>query len=69
MEGLLHISRRFAEESGLLQSERLREAIDGAGRLGHAASMVMLGEAMVATGPFPGSRKVTVHRGGVRVEE
>jgi pantoate kinase len=69
MEGLLHISRRFAEESGLLQSDRLREALDAAERLGHAASMVMLGEALVSTGAFPGSRRVEVLRGGVRLEE
>jgi pantoate kinase len=68
MDWLLRISRRFAEESGLLTSERLMEAMGAAEAGGYAASMVMLGEALVATGPFPGSRAVEILYGGVRVE-
>jgi pantoate kinase len=62
---LLLISRRFSEESGLLQSARLREALEAADHAGHAASMIMLGEAAVSTGPFPGSREVHVLHDGV----
>ena len=65
LRGLLDISRRFSEASGLLQSPRLREAIASAQTAGHSASMIMLGEAAVSTGPFPGSRKVSVLYDGV----
>ncbi len=68
MEGLFRISHAFAAGSGLLQSERLREAIDGALAAGHAATMIMLGEAVVSTGPFPGSQPAEILFGGVRVE-
>lgn len=67
MAGLLRISRAFAEESGLMQSARLREAIGSALAAGHEATMIMLGEAVVATGPFPGSRPVEILYDGVSV--
>ena len=60
MEGLLRISHTFAAGSGLLQSARLRDSIASAHASGHAASMIMLGEAAVSTGPFPGSRPVGI---------
>jgi len=65
MPQLLRISRRFSEDSGLLQSPRLRESLAAAEQAGHAASMIMLGEAAVSTGPFPGSREVRVLYDGV----
>jgi pantoate kinase len=65
MRELLVISRRFSEDSGLLQSPRLRESIATAEAAGHTASMIMLGEAAVSTGPFPGSRQVQVLYDGV----
>jgi pantoate kinase len=67
MQQLFHISHAFARDSGLLQSPRLREAISAAGAAGHAATMIMLGEAAVSTGPFPGSRPVEILFDGVRV--
>jgi pantoate kinase len=63
LPGLLDISLEFAKHSRLLVSERLREAIESARREGHAASMIMLGEAVVSSGPFPGSRPVKIYYG------
>ncbi len=65
MDALLRISHKFASGSGLLQSARLRDAIAAAHASGHAASMIMLGEAAVSTGPFPGSRPVEILYDGV----
>ena len=65
MDSLLRLSHTFAEGSGLLQSPRLRESIAAAHAAGHAASMIMLGEAAVSTGPFPDSRPVEVLYDGV----
>lgn len=67
LERLFTISRDFAEESRLLVSGRLKGSIAAAEGAGHAATMIMLGEAAVSTGPFPGSRPVRVHYGGVRL--
>ena len=67
MHWLFRIARRFTDESGLLRSERLAQALRSAEAAGHAATMVMLGEALVSTGPFPGSREVAIHGGGVTV--
>lgn len=65
MAGLLRISCDFARHSGLLQSPRLLDAIAAAEAAGHAATMIMLGEAVVATGAFPGSRPVEILFDGV----
>jgi pantoate kinase len=65
MRGLLDISHTFSEDSGLLESPRLRDAITSARAAGHSASMIMLGEAAVSTGPFPESREVEVLYDGV----
>jgi pantoate kinase len=67
MDELLGISRKFAGDSGLLQSQRLRDAIDSAAAAGHAATMIMLGEAAVSSGPFPGSKPVEILYDGVSV--
>jgi pantoate kinase len=67
MDTLFRLSRTFALGSGLLQSERLRAAIAAAEAAGHAATMIMLGEAAVSTGPFPGSRPVEILFDGVSV--
>lgn len=67
MDELFRISRIFADDSGLLQSPRLRAAIDSAIAAGHAATMIMLGEAVVSTGPFPHSKPVEILFDGVRV--
>lgn len=65
MRRLLDISYGFSKDSGLLQSARLQESIAAAHAAGHAACMIMLGEAVVSTGPFPESREVEVLFDGV----
>lgn len=67
LEELFDVSLDFARESGLLQSVRLAECIREAQQAGGHATMVMLGEAAVSTRPFPGSRRVRVLQGGVRL--
>ncbi len=64
---LLNISKDFALHSWLPLSKRLCESIAAAEAAGHAATMIMLGEAAVSSGPFPGSRPVKVHHDGVRL--
>ena len=53
MEELFSISQRFASASGLLQSAAVVADIAAARASGHAATMIMLGEAVISTGPFP----------------
>ena len=65
-ERLLQLSRQFAERSGLLQSERLRHLMDSVTADGGQASMIMLGEALVATIPFAESQPVQIGTCGVR---
>ncbi len=64
---LLQESHTFADESGLLVSTRLLAAIATARTHGHTASMIMLGEAAVSTGPFPGSSPVTISHSGAHL--
>lgn len=66
MAGLFNISLTFARKSGLLQSAAVEEDITAAQTLGHAASMVMLGEAVISTGAFPGSRPCGIVFAGAR---
>ena len=49
------ISRTFAEESGLLAHEGVRQSITEVERKGGTASMIMLGNAVYSTLPFTGS--------------
>jgi pantoate kinase len=67
MDSFFRIAHTFAENSGLLKSRRLQDAIAAASDAGHAATMIMLGEAAVSTGPFPGSRPVEILFDGVSV--
>ncbi len=67
LEALLEISRRFAEESGLLTSPRVRASIDDALAAGGQASMVMLGEAVVSSVPIPESTAYRVVRRPARL--
>jgi len=55
LERLFQISHHFATGSHLLQSEAVAADIASAEAAGHAATMIMLGEAAISTGPFPGS--------------
>jgi len=60
MAGLFEISHTFAKDSGLLESDEVAADIAAAGAAGHAATMIMLGEAVISTGPFPGSRSAGI---------
>lgn len=66
VEALLRMSKTFASLSGLLRSERVANAISAAEEAGGAASMIMLGEAVVANVPFPGSEPVKIINQGAR---
>jgi pantoate kinase len=59
---LLDFSLNFAVDSELLQSSRLRDAIEKIRSASGHASMIMLGEAVVSSTPFAGSRTVKVLR-------
>jgi pantoate kinase len=67
LDGLLFLSREFAEESGLLTSRAVREAIAEAEKAGGHASMVMLGEAVVSSVPIGGARAYRVLKNPARV--
>lgn len=64
MVRLFEISHTFARRSCLLQSPSVAASIAAAGAAGHAATMIMLGEAVISTGPFPGSRPAGIAFGG-----
>ena len=67
LENLFHISHTFARQSGLLESPAVIADIVAAHAAGHAATMIMLGEAVVSTGPFPGSQPVRISPAGAHV--
>ena len=69
MEGLFQISHIFAKDSGLLQSEAVAEDIAAAQNAGHAATMIMLGEAVISTGPFPGSSPAEILFRGASIQK
>ncbi|MEC8993499.1 MAG: hypothetical protein VX656_19830 [Candidatus Latescibacterota bacterium] len=56
----IDISRSFAEESGLLTHEGVREAIEQVDEQGGQASMIMLGNAVYSTLPFEGSSETAL---------
>ncbi|MES2708049.1 MAG: hypothetical protein V4726_15765 [Verrucomicrobiota bacterium] len=67
LEQLFRISHQFATGSHLLQSPAVAADIASAEAAGHAATMIMLGEAVISTGPFPGSTAAGVVFEGARV--
>jgi pantoate kinase len=69
LDGLLFISREFAEASGLLRSSHVRRSITEAELAGGFASMVMLGEAVVSSVPIPGARAFRVVKNPARLLE
>lgn len=64
LDKLMDVSHEFATESGLLVHPELISTINEIKRQGGHASMIMLGEAIVSTVPFPGSQVVTVTTSG-----
>jgi pantoate kinase len=67
IDALFNISHRFAKDSGLLTHQEMITKIETIHDLGGAATMIMLGEAIVSTVPFPDSEEVTVVHGGARL--
>jgi pantoate kinase len=68
MARLFDISHAFAEASGLLTSSDVAADIAAAHAGGHSATMIMLGEAVISTGPFPGSQPVGISFGGASLK-
>jgi pantoate kinase len=60
LESLLDISLGFSVQSELLQSRKVGSLIDKIKRKGGHASMIMLGEAVVSSIPFPDCQTVEV---------
>ena len=56
----VRVSRRFAEDSGLMTDPRVGEAVASVGASGGEASMIMLGHAVFSTVPFPGSTETSL---------
>ena len=54
-DACIRVCRQFAVESGLLQHQGVRQAIEGVEDAGGAATMIMLGNAVFSTRPFEGS--------------
>ncbi|HCL27471.1 MAG TPA: sugar kinase [Candidatus Handelsmanbacteria bacterium] len=67
LEEPIRVSRRFAEESGLLTHDEVRAAIDEVSRAGGEASMIMLGNAVFSTVPFSGSKATSLSAQAVQV--
>ncbi|HJP32247.1 MAG TPA: sugar kinase [Candidatus Latescibacteria bacterium] len=63
----IRVSRRFAEDSGLLGHDGVRAAIDEVDGAGGVASMIMLGNAVFSTVPFTGSTATTLSARAVQV--
>ena len=63
----IRVSRRFAEDSGLLTHDGVRDAIDEVGCAGGEASMIMLGNAVFSTVPFTGSTTTTLSKRAVEL--
>ena len=57
---LISLGLDFAKSSGLLMDQRVERAIGQAQTNGGAATMIMLGNAVFSTAPFPGSTETTL---------
>lgn len=64
---LIQNSLLFAIKSELLTSPECIQTVADVRALGGRAAMIMLGEAIVATVPFPGSRQVRVSHEGAKL--
>ncbi len=61
-EELISLALDFAETSGLLMDERVKNSIAQANANGGVATMIMLGNAVFSTAPFPGCTETTLSR-------
>ena len=57
---LITLALDFAKSSGLLMDQRVEQSIIQAQANGGAATMIMLGNAVFSTAPFPGSTETTL---------
>ena len=57
---LINLALDFAQSSGLLMDQRVEQAITQAQANGGVATMIMLGNAVFSTAPFPGSTETTL---------
>ncbi len=57
---LIALALDFAKSSGLLMDERVEQSINQAQANGGAATMIMLGNAVFSTAPFPGSTETAL---------
>jgi len=57
---LVILSRKFAVDSGLLRHPDVADVVDGVIERGGQASMIMLGNAVFSTIPFPGSTETSL---------
>ena len=63
----VEIAKVFAVESGLLADERVVHAIDECEKLGGAASMIMLGNAVFSNVPFTGAKTTRLAKRRVEI--
>ena len=66
---LFRIGKEFCLASWLLPTSYVTPAINSIERRGGAATMALLGKAVIATKPFPGSRAFSVSHEGARIIE
>jgi len=64
---IIGISKRFAEESGLLRDRKMKSLIAGIEKRRGHASMIMLGNAVFSDIPFPGSVRLRISEDKAKV--
>ena len=64
---LISLALEFAKSSGLLMDDRVKDAIDQAESNGGTATMIMLGNAVFSTSPFPGSNETLLSGGAAHL--
>jgi pantoate kinase len=57
---IFNISKTFCQEAGLLTNPQLNQSIDEIEKNGGAATRILLGNAVMSTIPFPGSREISI---------
>ncbi len=68
-DDLIELALEFAETSDLLMDERVKESISKARSNGGTATMIMLGNAVFSTAPFPGSTETALSNSATHLIE